>query len=204
MPGAAILPAVIPESEFQMHAVFQSAFRDLASEIGRFDATSANVHPWGRPHCWSVHQIVEHLALSMDQTRTTLEERLAKGRPGHNLQRARTEWALQLMILSFGHMPRGVGAMQETTPKLNLATVGTRELTERIENAVESLDATFDRCRHQFGMERVGRHFLLGPLRIDQWRRYHVLHLRHHLKQMREVRESLSVEVVQKPAMARI
>jgi Protein of unknown function (DUF1569) len=187
-----------------MHPVLQSAFREVTAEIGRYDATSANVHPWGRPHCWSVHQIVEHLALSMDQTRTMLQERLAKGRPGRNLGRARTEWALQLMILSLGHMPRGVGATHETTPKPNLASLGTRELTDRLEIAIESLDATFDRCRQQFGMERVGRHFLLGPMRIDQWRRYHVLHMRHHVKQMREVHESFSVEVVRSPAMARI
>lgn len=187
-----------------MHPVFQSAFREVAAEIGRFDAQSANVHPWGRPYCWSVHEIAEHLALSMDQTGRLLEERLAKGRPGRNLGRSRTEWALQLMILSAGHMPRGVGATKETTPKPNLPSVGTREITDRLECAIESLDASFDRCRQQFGMERVGRHFLLGPLRIDQWRRYHVLHLRHHLKQMQEVRESLSVEVVQKPAMAGI
>ena len=49
-------------------------------------------------------------------------------------------------------------------------------------------------------MERVGRHFLLGPLRIDQWRRYHVLHLRHHLKQMSALRATLSVEVQTRPA----
>jgi hypothetical protein len=101
-------------------------------------------------------------------------------------------------------MPRGVGATHDTTPKPNLPTLGSRELTDRLERAIESLDATLDRCRHQFGMERVGRHFLLGPLRIDQWRRYHVLHLRHHLKQMQEVRESLSVAVARKPALARI
>ncbi|HEY3988584.1 MAG TPA: DUF1569 domain-containing protein [Acidobacteriaceae bacterium] len=187
-----------------MHPVLQSAFRDVTAELGRFDATSANVHPWGRPHCWSIHQVVEHLVLSMDGTRTTLEERLAKGRPGRNLQRSRTEWALQLMILSAGHMPKGVGATHETTPKANLPSAGVRELTERLETAITLLDATLDRCRQRFGMERVGRHFLLGPLRVDQWRRYHVLHLRHHLKQMCEVRETLSVEVVRKAEMARI
>jgi hypothetical protein len=187
-----------------MHAVFQSAFRDLVAELGSFDATSANVHPWGRPHCWSVQQIVEHLVLSMESTQTTLEERLAKGRPGRGLHRSRTEWAIQLMILSAGHMPKGVGAPQQTTPKANLPTIGVRELTERLETAIESLDATLDECRHRFGMERVGRHFLLGPLRMDQWRRYHVLHLRHHLKQMCELRETMSVEVVHHAEMARI
>ena len=98
-----------------MHPVFQTAFHEVSAELGGFDATSANVHPWGHPHCWSVQQIVEHLVLSMDATRTALEERLEKGRPGRNLHRSRTEWALQLMILSAGHMPKGVGAPRETT-----------------------------------------------------------------------------------------
>ena len=187
-----------------MHPVFQSAFRDVALELGRFDTTSANVHPWARPHCWSVHQIVEHLVLSMDGTRSMLQERLAKGRPGRNLNRSRAEWALQLMILSLGHMPKGVGATRETTPKDELPAIGVRELTERLETAIEALDATFDECRHRFGMERVGRHFLLGPLRVDQWRRYHVLHLSHHLRQISDVRETLLVEVLHQREMARI
>jgi hypothetical protein len=187
-----------------MHPVFQSAFRDVSAELDGFDATSANVHPWGRPHCWSVQQIVEHLVLSMDATRTALEERLEKGRPGRNLHRSRTEWALQLMILSAGHMPKGVGAPREITPPVNLPATGVRELTERLETSIDLLDATLDQCRHRFGMERVGRHFLLGPLRIDQWRRYHVLHLQHHLKQMRALRATLSVEVQTRPQMARI
>jgi hypothetical protein len=187
-----------------MHPVFQSAFREVAAELERFDSMSANVHPWGRPHCWSVHQIVEHLVLTMDDTRKLLDERLAKGRPERNLQRSGTEWVLQLMILSAGHMPKGVGAPRATTPKASLPAVGARELIQRLEAATEALDATFDSCRQRFGMERIGRHFLLGPLRVDQWRRYHVLHLRHHLQQMCDVRETLSVEVVTEPEMARV
>jgi hypothetical protein len=108
------------------------------------------------------------------------------------------------MILSAGHMPKGVGAPREITPSATLPATGVRELTERLETSIELLDATLDQCRHRFGMERVGRHFLLGPLRIDQWRRYHVLHLRHHLKQMSALRATLSVEVQTRPQMARI
>jgi tetrahydromethanopterin S-methyltransferase subunit G len=187
-----------------MHAVFQSEFREFAAELSSFDARSANVHPWGKPHCWSVQQVVEHLVLSMDGTRIALEERLAKGRPERKSHRSRTEWALQLMILSAGHMPKGVGAPEQTTPKAHLPGTSVRELTDRLETAVESLDATLDECRQRFGMERVGRHFLLGPLRMDQWRRYHVLHLRHHLRQVSDLRESMSVEVAHHPEMARI
>ena len=76
-----------------------------------------------------------------------------------------------------------------------------RELVQRLETAIESLDATMDECRHRFGMERVGRHFLLGPLRIDQWRRYHAVHLQHHLRQVRRIRQSIVVEVVHQRAV---
>jgi hypothetical protein len=187
-----------------MHPVFEPAFRKACDEIGRFDAESSAVHPWGRPNCWSVQQVVEHLALAMDQTATALEQRLAKGRPERRSKRSRPEWLLQLMVLSAGHMPKGVGAMHETTPPSRMPSMGARELTERLESAIERLEAALEQSRKRFGMERVGRHFLLGPLRVDQWRRYHVLHLQHHTRQMMEVRETLSIEVVQKPRMARV
>jgi len=187
-----------------MHPVFQSGFRQMAAEMGHFDATSSGVHPWGRPHCWSVQQIVEHLVLSMDHTAATLEERLAKGRPDRYSSRTRAEWLMQLMVLSAGHMPRGVGATDETTPPRRMPPMGVHELTQRLESAIERVDATFEQSRHRFGMERIGRHFLLGPLRVDQWRRYHVLHLRHHTEQVIELRETLSVEVLHKARVARV
>ena len=42
-------------------------------------------------------------------------------------------------------------------------------------------------CRRKFGMERVAVHPFLGPLRVDQWRRFHVVHGFHHLTQLRSV-----------------
>jgi hypothetical protein len=39
---------------------------------------------------------------------------------------------------------------------------------------------------------------------MDQWRRYHVLHLRHHLQQVCDLRETMSVQVAHDPEMARI
>lgn len=187
-----------------MHPVLQSAFRDVSGELGHFDSGSSSVHPWGRPHCWSVQQMVEHLILSADATRSLLNERIVKGRPGRQQRRARVEWALQLMVLSLGHMPKGVGATDETTPGKDLPSEGVREMIQRLESAYEALDATLEQTRQRFGMERVGRHFLLGPLRVDQWRRYHVLHLRHHMRQMADLRATFSVEVVREHRMAKV
>jgi len=41
-------------------------------------------------------------------------------------------------------------------------------------------------------MERVARHPFLGPLRVDQWRRFHVVHGYHHLGQLRSVIEQVA------------
>jgi len=186
-----------------MHTVLQTAFDAVAEELGHFDATSANVHPGGVAHCWTAAQILEHLALSMDATREELEGRLAKGRVARNILRTRPEWALQLMVLSMGYMPRGIPAPAGMMPATKERTVGVAELVKRLEIAAEQMDATLDRARRQFGMERVGSHFLLGPLRVDQWRRYHVLHLRHHRKQICAIRAGLSTTVQRRSAMAR-
>ena len=187
-----------------MHAVLRSAFEEIREELTHYDSTSANVHPRGVPHCWTARQVVEHLELSLSATQTELEGRLAKGRISRRVQRTRAEWALQLMVLSAGHMPRGVPATPEMTPKNEDDSSGMRDLTARLETALEAMDGALDRARAEFGMERVGRHFLLGPLRVDQWRRYHVLHMRHHRKQIAEVREAQSVTVRHHAAMARV
>ncbi len=186
-----------------MHAVLKAAFDALAEELSHFDATSADVHPRGVSHCWSTSQIVEHLALSMAETRMELDSRLAKGRLERNMQRTRAEWALQLMVLSAGHMPGGIPAPEPTVPLAAEGKIGVLELVKRLEIAIEQMDKTLDRARRQFGMERVGRHFLLGPLRVDQWRRYQVLHLRHHRRQICAIRAGLSTTVQRRSTMAR-
>jgi hypothetical protein len=186
-----------------MHAVLKTAFAALAEELGHFDAKLVSLHPGGAEHRWTARQILEHLILSMDATRTELEGRLAKKRVSSHVQRSRPEWALQLMVLSAGYMPRGVPAPQCLTPPCAEGSLSVLELQKRLEIAAEQMDATLDRVRRQFGMERVASHFLLGPMRVDQWRRYHVLHMGHHLKQIAAIRAGVSSTVKRSSAMAR-
>ena len=49
------------------------------------------------------------------------------------------------------------------------------------------MDIALDRCRRKFGMERVAVHPMLGPLRVDQWRRFHAVYGMHHLEQLVQV-----------------
>ena len=62
------------------------------------------------------------------------------------------------------------------------------------------MDAALDKCRGKFGMEKVARHPLLGPLRGDQLRRFHVIHGEHHLIQLRAILSQVSPD----PATVRV
>ena len=111
-----------------------------------------------------------------------------KGRLSRNHRRTYLQWSLQFMILTFGRLPKGVPALDETTPVAgSFAPMDGKQLGDLLRQEIDAMDAMFDRCRRKFGMERVAVHPFLGPLRVDQWRRFHAVHGSHHLNQLREV-----------------
>ncbi len=185
-----------------MHQVLSHAAERFAAELEGIDTALSQVHPEGKLHLWTMQQVVEHLILSLRTTREQLEKRLLKGRIATRTRRTRADWLMQLMVLSLGHMPLGVPAETATVPIDDLPPATGRDLLRLLQAELALTDAVFDNCRQQFGMERVGQHFLLGPLRIDQWRRYHALHLRHHAGQLQRIRHAITVQVVRTPAIA--
>jgi hypothetical protein len=171
-----------------MHAVLERAVSQIASEVRGLDAETTQLHPSGLPHRWNAQQVVEHLVLSYRQTSAALEARLSKGRVSRKQARNKLQWALQLMILSFGALPRGVPALDETVPvKGQFAAMDGRQLSDLLLQEAEAMDTLLDSCRRRFGIDRVGAHPWLGPLRVDQWRRFHVVHGLHHVAQLRSV-----------------
>jgi hypothetical protein len=171
-----------------MHAVLERAVSQIASEVRGLDAQTTQLHPRGLPHKWNAQQVVEHLVLSYRLTGAALETRLNKGRVSRKQTRTELQWALQLMILSFGALPRGVPALDETVPvKGQFSAMDGRQLGDFLREEAEAMDALLDTCRRRFGIDRVGAHPWLGPLRVDQWRRFHVVHGMHHVAQLRSV-----------------
>jgi hypothetical protein len=66
------------------------------------------------------------------------------------------------------------------------------ELVGLLTKELEAMDAALDRCRRKFGMERVAVYPILGPLRVDQWRRFHAVYGTHYLRQLVQVRERVA------------
>jgi hypothetical protein len=171
-----------------MHAVLERVVSQISSEVLRLDAETTQLHPYGFTYKWSAQQVVEHLVLGYRLTSGALENRLNKGRLSRNHKRTYLQWSLQLMILTFGKLPRGVPALDETTPVGGIfAAMDGGQLSDLLRQEIDVMDVMFDRCRRKFGMERVAVHPFLGPLRVDQWRRFHAVHALHHLNQLREV-----------------
>lgn len=179
-----------------MHAVLEPVVSQIASQVRGLDAATTQLHPRGLAHKWTTQEVVEHLVLGYRLTSTALETRLSKGRVSHKT-RTQLQWLLQLMILSFGALPRGVPALDETMPeKGRFAAMDGRQLGDLLRQEAEAMDTLLDTCRRRFGIERVGAHPWLGPLRVDQWRRFHVVHGLHHVVQL----QSVIAEVAPAPA----
>ena len=171
-----------------MHAVLERVVSQIANEVSALDAESAQSHPHALAYKWTAQQVVEHLVLGYQQTTRALHNRLTKGRPPRRDKSTYLQWSLQLMVLSFGHLPRGVPALEETLPSAGrFARMDGRQLGQLLSDEAEAMDCALDACRRKFAMERVSVHPWLGPLRVDQWRRFHAVHGLHHVTQLRSV-----------------
>jgi hypothetical protein len=179
-----------------MHPVLHTAFLSCSAELDAVDTTTAQLHPEGQPNSPSIQQRVDQLVSSIRASSDLLERRLRRGRLPRTIKRTKLEWALQLMILGFGFVP---GNMPLTdyygSKKTNQVLFSGKELAKRLGAEIAALDALFNRCREEFGMERFEHHPLLGPMRADQWRRCHVLQLRMLTQSIAAARKSLASPV---------
>jgi hypothetical protein len=144
------------------------------------------VSPNGTAYARSPQRAVEDLLQGYRFGAETLERCLQSGRITRHQRRSRVQWILQIMILSFGHVPEGaeLPAALEEKP-VRLAPMSGRELVRVLREELGAMDALLDRCRAKFGMERVAVHPLLGPLRVDQWRRLYAVYTTHYFQQAR-------------------
>ena len=171
-----------------MHVVLERVIDQIANEVRGLDTESAQRHPRELAYKWTAQQVVEHLVLGYQSTTITLHARLSKGRLSRHQKRTYLQWSLQLMMLSFGSFPSGVPALDETLPSAKrFLPMDGRQLGDLLHREADTMDDALDACRRKFGMERVAVHPWLGPLRVDQWRRFHAVHGVHHIEQLRSV-----------------
>ena len=129
---------------------------------------------------WSPLQILEHLVLTYTATTRGLLRTMESGRP-EPVQRTFSHRLRGFYVLGLGKFPGGIEAPKHTVPRAGLGD----EPLRRFNDALGAMDASLTDAERRFGQRtRVLPHPMLGPLTTRQWRRFHNVHGRHHLKQI--------------------
>ena len=129
---------------------------------------------------WSIANIVEHLDLTYTRNAAGLERRLRKG---DSPERKRTlrQSAIRTLIITLGYFPPGRDAPEMVVPQGRPFS----EVLAGLEGHLEELDRCLAKGERAFGATRaVLDHPIIGPFSVNDWRRFHWVHTRHHLKQI--------------------
>jgi hypothetical protein len=139
-------------------------------------------HPQGK---WSAAEILEHLSLAFSSTSKALDRVLSDGRPSAGGPTF-YERVVTALVVDLGYFPSGRQAPEWTRPRGTapgtiLPTIGEK---------LEEMDGKISECERRFGTGRIARHPIIGPFTARQWRRFHWIHTRHHMKQIARLRQT--------------
>jgi hypothetical protein len=165
-----------------MDAYLQRLQEAIASATRGMSAEDLRRYPEGK---WSTAEVLEHLYLSYTGTAKGFERCLQAGKP---LARAPMlkDRMRTFVVTGLGHLPEGRKAPERTQPRGMPADEVVREIASRI----LAMDELITQCEARFGKRnRVLDHPVLGPLTARQWRKFHWVHGRHHLKQIQKLRQ---------------
>ena len=167
-----------------MHPILKSSLEPLADQISVLSLAEAQVHPLPGQGRWCAQQILEHLILTYEQTSNSVARQLKSGRVPKN-KRGLLEFVIRLQTLGFGYLPSGVPATLAMRPTDFVPEDGAATAARFLE-AAETMDAQLVAARKKFGIQPCGEHPFYGLMRVDEWRRYHSVHGRHHAAQLKD------------------
>ena len=130
---------------------------------------------------WSAAQVLEHLQRTYTGTSKGLERALEAGKP----MAAPVPWKKQVfqwVVIGCGYFPKGRKSPKVAEPR---GDVNPMELPLTIQEKLAEMDGLLEECEQKFGGGKVLDHPILGALTARQWRKFHLVHGRHHVKQVR-------------------
>ncbi|MFZ0758475.1 MAG: DUF1569 domain-containing protein [Candidatus Sulfotelmatobacter sp.] len=153
----------------------------LNSAMQGFSTSQLSWHPAGK---WCAAEVLEHLYLTYTGTIKGFERVMQAGRPlakpASIAQRLRT-----FLVVEFGYFPAGRKAPANTLPK----GLPPEKVRNEIGAKIAAMDAILAQCEARFGRgAKLLDHPVLGPLTATQWRKFHLVHGRHHQQQLSRLR----------------
>jgi hypothetical protein len=169
-----------------MDPILERLEHELTQPLQGLDATQTQLRPTAQPDKWSIQQIVDHLILTYALTQRSLETRIAKGRPTHAPVSIKHR-TRQFVLVTLGIFPQGRPAPPAVVPSPAEPLNG-HALIQVAHQNLTGLDRLLNQAESIFERRRAISHQILGPLSIHQWRRFHLIHTRHHIKQILAIR----------------
>jgi hypothetical protein len=97
----------------------------------------------------------------------------------------------QYGVTRIGYFPTGREAPAIVTPQLTTHPLSGEELIQAASEHLTRLDLLCTEAEELFGpTSRCASHAVLGPLNLDQWRKFQLIHGEHHLKQINAIRKA--------------
>jgi hypothetical protein len=150
------------------------------------DGMSSEQWSWHLPGKWCAAEVLEHLYLTYTGTITGFERVLRKGKPLAT-RASMAQRVLTFVVVGLGHMPAGRKAPPIVQPK----GLPVEQVQKEIGEKIAAMDAIIAQCEARFGRHvKLVDHPILGPLTATQFRKLHLVHGRHHQKQLLRLRES--------------
>ncbi|HEY7099476.1 MAG TPA: DUF1569 domain-containing protein [Terriglobales bacterium] len=146
-------------------------------------AAQLSHHPEGK---WCAGEILEHLSLTYIGTIKGCEKSLQAGRPLAGSPTFYQKVAI-FLVTGAGYLPSGRESPKTALPK----GASTENILSELDHNIDTMDRAITACEIRYGKKTpMMDHPILGPLTSQEWRKFHLVHGKHHLKQILVLRES--------------
>lgn len=170
--------------------------QQITAAIAGFEAEQLN---WHKPDKWSAANILEHLYLTYTGTIKGCARLLECGKPLASKATLKN-MAQSFMVVGLGYMPTGRKSPEVARPR----GLPAEKISSEIASKIWEMDTILSQCAATFGVRvKILDHPILGPFSVMQWRKFHLVHGRHHVKQIRRLREDLRAGTLQSAVVAK-
>ena len=140
-------------------------------------------HPDGK---WCAAEILDHLNLTYIGTAKNLQRCLTAGQTLASPDRRSKRWP-RFFLTGLGLFPSGRKSPERVLPR-NLPP---SQVTVEVIQNLTHMEEIIRECEARFGNSKpVADHPVLGPLTTNEWSKFHLVHGRHHAKQILRLRQN--------------
>ncbi len=165
-----------------MDSLLEQLKQALESAVEGMSSEQLSWHPAEK---WCAAEVLEHLYLSYTGTIRGFEKVMAAGKP-LTTRTSLTHRLRTFVVVGLGRLPTGRTAPAHTQPK----GLAAEKVRNEVGAKIAAMDAIIAQCEGRFGRgTKLLDHPILGPLTGAQWRKFHLVHGRHHQKQLLRLRE---------------